>query len=413
MLSVVLLAVLSGSAPAAAKEFSVSECVGLALAKSQQTAAGLYNESRAKASFEELSRAKRPQLSLPGSLTTSDDNSTNVHDANKTSLRLEQSAYPFSQAWVLADQKASEYKAAKLSRVESEQDVTLRVRQFYLAVLRDKDIISNLDLVEEELKKLSASVIPRYAIGGAPPFDLVKVKVAISDLSRQRELTQAQLVGEKSRLGLLMGLEAAEEFELKPVDVLPAAAEADLKKAFAANPTLQALDEELRASELGVTASRRSRLPSLVTGAEYGYEGQSADVMAKSWNVFFGFKLNLFDWGMISSQIDQQKASASLAHTRLELEKQSVSSELIEAWATAKARLTDRERLLTLLPETRQSALATVERYRRGAVGILEATDAVSLWLSTLLDERAAFYAVLADFARIDRLSGAGSYAKP
>jgi outer membrane protein TolC len=118
-------------------------------------------------------------------------------------------------------------------------------------------------------------------------------------------------------------------------------------------------------------------------------------------------RLPLFDWGLISAQVDQQAARASWSRNQFELEKQKTLADLLEIHAHAAAQLADRERLQELLPDLQQTALASIDRYKTGGSGILETTDAINLWVQTLLNERLAYYTYLMDLAQLKRLTGA------
>lgn len=388
-------------------ELSLSDCLRMAREKSPQAIEALLNESRAQSARDELKRQNLPALSSLGNFTKSDDPSTQLHDANKAALRVEQSAYPFNSNWARAQQKESEYAGAKLSHIETVQDVDLLVKQLYFSILKDQDAIKSLNQVEEQLKRLLETVLPKYTVGRAPPFDLVKIKSAISDLTRTRELTEAQLIGESSRLAVTLGMESNADIQLKPIPQTTGAPDrADSERNISSNPTLRVLSQQIKSSEHSLKAIQFTRIPSLIAAGEYGYAGQTTDELSLGWDVSIGFRLPLFDWGTISSQVAQEKSTLRIAQNKVQTERQKAASALTESLATAQAHLSDQKRLKDLVPETRQAALTTITYYRRGANGILEVSDAINLWLQTLINERSAYYAYLSDLAQIERLTG-------
>jgi len=363
--------------------------------------------AQVQAGYHEVSRARLPQLSARGTYDKSDDPATQLPDANNALLHLEQSLQPFSPAWIEARQKKTELAAAEFSRVQTLRDVELRIRQLYLAILEGQETVVNINLVEEQLKKLLTAVLPRYTMGRAPPFDLVKVKVAIAELERSRSLEEAHLRGERSELAQTMGLDALSGYDLVAMNVTPTLpAEDELLRSLEFNPNLRSLKTEADAARLGIRAARYARLPSLVGAAEYGYSGRTAASTALGWDASLGLRLNLFDWGILSSRISRENSAAALADTRLDLERQKLLTQALEDRARAQAHLADMEILKALLPETKESAVASIERYKRGATGILEATEAVNLWLGTLLNERSAYYSYLSDFADLVHAGG-------
>ena len=405
-LSLLLLVVPALGAPAPATTLSLSDCVKLAQSHSPQALRGALEESKARAARDEILRARRPQLVADGKLTRSDDAATNLPDDNRGLVKLEQNLTPFSSEWIRGDQREAERRAAALSRAGSEQDADLAVKALYFAILREKDSILALDRIERELKTLLDTVLPKFTMGRVAAFDPVKVRVSISDIARARELAQAQLRGDRSALSQALGLEA-EDWVLKPVAATPALAdESAAAKNLLDNPTLTALSESIRAAEFGVKAARRARAPDLSGSAEYGYTGQSTSGMTRGWAVSAGLRLPIFDWGRIAAQAAQESASADLARNTLKAEKQRVTTELIATLETARAHRSDQARVAALLPDVRDAAKASIERYRRGGAGILEVSDSVNLWLQTLLNERSAYYGYLSDLARLERLTG-------
>lgn len=95
-----------------------------------------------------------------------------------------------------------------------------------------------------------------------------------------------------------------------------------------------------------------------------------------------------------------------MAQNALETQRQQLSSQLLQVQATAKAYQEDQKRLEGLLPEAEQASHAAVKQYRLGAMGIVETTDAVNLWLTTSLNERNAYYSYLSSLSQLERLTG-------
>ena len=388
---------------ARAAELTLSECVRLSGARSPAALAGGLEEARARAARDEARAARGPQLVADGRLTRSDDASTNLPDDNRGLLRLEQNLSPWSPDWVRARQRSSLARAAALGRVESSSDAELAVKQLYFSILRGRDSVAAMDQIERELKSLLETVLPKFTIGRVAAFDPVKVRVSLSDLSRARELAQAGLRGDRAALAQTLALED-DAWTLRPLSTAPALG--DAPGGVLDNPTLLALDEQIRAAELGLSAVKRSRAGELTGAAEYGYSGQSTSGMAIGWAFTAALRVPLFDWGRITAQAAQESASVGLARNAVEAERRRLSTDLVATLATAAAHRADQARLAALLPDVRGAALASVDRYRRGGAGILEVSDAVNLWLQSLLNERAAYYSYLSDLARLERLTG-------
>ncbi|MFI5362088.1 MAG: TolC family protein [Elusimicrobiota bacterium] len=392
---------------AGAATLTLSDCVKLAQARSPVAVRGALEESRALAARDDSRRARLPQLVGDGKLTRSDDATTNLPDDNRGLVRLEQNMTPWSPEWVRGRQREAEARAAGFGRVESAQDAELAVKALYFSILREEDSVRALDQIERELKDLLDTVLPKFTVGRVAAFDPVKVRVALSDLARTRELLQASLRGDRTALAQALGLDGSDGWELSPLSATPELGdEAAAPRGLLDNPTLEALSEQLRAAEFGLSAVRRARAGDLSGSADYGYTGQSTSGMIRGWSVSAALRIPIFDWGRITAQTAAESTAVGLARNTLEAERQKTTADLIETLATARAHRADQGRLTALLPDVKETALASVARYRRGGAGILEVSDAVNLWLQTLLNERAAFYGYLSDLARLERLTG-------
>jgi outer membrane protein TolC len=387
---------------------NLESCLSRVEKESVQVAQNVVSEARAKAALKEANQPRLPQLVAQENLAYAMDPEVLSPDSNKAVLRAELGTMPFlGSAWKLGNQKHLELEAASLAVVESVQDVQLLVKQLYFSILRDKEIAASLDSVEDEFDRLVATVTPKYQIGHAPQFDLVKVKSATYDLARTRDLTTSQRIGEKSQLNEILHLGSI-DFELNPVLKVPplvSVHEEDSKR-YASNPTLAGLEKDIEAADASALVTSAQRVPSLSAAFEYGFQGLTPTTMVNQWTVLAQFRFTLFDWGLITSQEDQAQAVTILAQKKLEAEKEKIQADYDQTYALAQAHLRDHERLHELLPLLKRAATVAVDRYRVGGMGIIEVTDAINLWLQGLINERTAYYGYLSDLAKIERLSG-------
>ena len=190
--SLLYLSLLSTLVPsqAVAVPISYAQCIDAARARSPQAVRGALGETYAGAASQESLRQRYPQLTAIANLDHSDTPQTQAPDSNKAMLHVEQSEFPWSSSWLKGNQRQAEAEAGRFARVESEEDAVLLAKQLYFSILRQSDAIERLLEVDRQLGTLSNSVIPRFSLGRAPQFDLVKVKTALADLARTRDLRQ-------------------------------------------------------------------------------------------------------------------------------------------------------------------------------------------------------------------------------
>ncbi len=404
-----------GAAAAVAALFAVGHAHALTLPECLQRAEqSAVQYTQAKLQSRQAAEAARearalllPQVSALGAYDKSDDASTQLPDANKAVIHADQPLTPFTGEWTAVRQRGIELSAAQREQLQSLRDTERRVRQLYFGVLQAREAVASMDDARSHYERLLDAVLPRYTMGRAPSFDVVKVRAALADLERSRAGQQAQLVGQSAELSQTLGLDATSQLQLAGLAALPAVPdESHVLDAVLANPGLQALTDRALAARVGVTAARYARLPRLVGSAEYGYAGQTSSDASLGWDVALSLRLPLIDWGAISARVRQQRLATGLAQASYELERQTLVSQALESRAKASS---DRElsgRFEKLLPDTKRAAAAGIERYRRGAATILEATEGIDLWLTLSLNRRAAYYSYLSDLADLSWIGG-------
>jgi outer membrane protein TolC len=405
LLAALLCAGLLSSAKA--ETMSLADCLKRAQQRSVQVILSELAQRQAKAGLDAAKSRRLPQLSAVGALEKSDDAAKQLEGSNAVLARIEQAIYPLSADWVRVQQQAAGLEAAGLARLETGADVELAVKQLYFSILNADEAVASLGRVREQFDRLRETIVPRFAVGRVPHFDVIKVKSATSDLARAGELIEADRAAKKSELAQLIGERAEADLKLKPLAALPALPDtAAVQEQLQSNPTLRVLSQQITANELGIQAAKRERFPSLVTAFDYGDSGTRLSSMPPGWDVTMALRLPLYDWGTIASRVSEQEAQTSLSRNQLQLQEQRLRTQLVEAGADARAHLADYRRLTELVSETHEAALASIDQYRRGALGILEATDALNLWLQASLNGRSAYFSYLSDLARLERLSG-------
>ncbi len=318
-----------------AAELTLSDCLKTAQGRSLQNILSSFDEQRAHAAVTEAKAVNLPHLSAIGAYSKSDDPATQLPDANKAAIRVEQNAFPFSATWLKQEQKSLEAEIAQLNHSVSQIEVRFLVKQLYFSILRDEDTIRYLAEIEKRLQSLNDTVIPKFSMGRAPSFDLVKVQVALADLSRNREQTLAQLTGEKTQLAALLGLELKTPLTLAPIKSLPKNLPKNLPEKLPekfpemfniqetsplSHPSLLGLGKQIRASEIGLRSEKYARWPLLSAAFEYGYAGQTSDTMTLGWDFSVGLKLPLWNWNEITSQVEQAQVAVHQAETQLKIE---------------------------------------------------------------------------------------------
>ncbi len=394
------------------QEFTLPQCLSMAESKSPQTIKAELQALLARQQKQEALRNLLPVVYAIGGYTETNsplyapilDNSENG------AVGVSYDGFPFSPKWYERERLAALSRAAQYAKIQTKQDVALTVESLYFSILNNQDAVADLDKVENRFNRLRLTVIPRYTMGRAPPFDLIQVKSSLADLARLRDLLSVQLETDETQLALILGLSPNKGLTIKPISALPAIPRFSYSQ-VEGSPALASLKAQADAAKMGLKEARGQRYPQLVANYQYGYGGPTMNDTIVGHVLSVGLRLNIFDWGQISSRIRQNRTSVSLADNALTVKDQALTVAFDRANAQAQADLAEMKRLEALLPESRRSAQSTVERYRRGATTILEATGAMQIWLNALLGERAAYYSYLQDLATMQDLTGQGGPA--
>ncbi len=413
---------LSSNLAFGAQTLSLQDCISRAERFSPQAIIGLLKEAHSHFTAQAAKDAILPQASAVGSYQQSNSQSIQAIDINQAALSLSQNISPFSPQWVLVRQKKADYRAAQAEHIATEEDVELQVKILYLSILKEKDYLKRFRRLEKKLSNMKKALIPRYSVGRVPPFDLVKIEMALSALAKNQEFTEAQLAADKESLALITGFKDGNGIDLKKLTHTPPLLFDAASFGENTNPRLLALKRRLESSRLAVKAAEYERYPSLNAGLNYGYEGSDGFFnfipntsfpnniyglpLESGWNASLSLNLPIWDWGIISSHIAQRKEEAAITRSRLNLEKQALQVQFIKWEKLAQTHLADKKRMDDLLPQTQEAAKVQTRRYRLGASGILEAADALNIWLNTLLSERDDYYSYLSDLAQIEHLMG-------
>jgi outer membrane protein TolC len=377
---------------------SLDECRSLAAKNAPEVRQAEAALGKARSSSRESKGELGPKLSAEGALDFSDDLSKQLPDDNKAVLKLEQELN--ASAWAENSQKRREEEVSLYGLSEARSAAALRASELYYAALRDKDSLSLTAETEDRYRDLAKMLRPHFYVGPNP--DKVKIAAGLAGLAHDKDGLVASLEAGQADLALLCGLSMTPE-PMPSEDEPEMGEEKKGLAAVGAQPHLEALRAEVRAAEAGLNLARVARWPSLEAGAEAGASGQSADGLESGWDLRFGAKLPLWD-AATSARI--QGAEWDLAARRDEFASESAS--LASDWERARKRalldLEDLKRWRELLPDLDEAAKASVFRYRKGAIGILEAADAIQTSLQAHLQERASHYSYLMGMARLNYL---------
>ncbi len=278
-------------------------------------------------------------------------------------------------------QAIAEAKAEVLAR-----GLTAAVVQSYYALVLAQRHSAN---VQQSLKEAQqfVDITQKLEEGGeVARSDVIKARLVLQQ--RQRDVQDAQLAVEKSRIGLAVLIFPDLNLDFTVVDDLKApeplgAFEEIRAAAIERSPDLRAAQLSLRQETLGISAARSAYLPSFSFDYWYG-------INANQFSVYSGERRNLgssaqaslnfplWNWGVTRSRIRQAEFRQRQAQLDLSLTQKQLLSELSSLYAEARSSLAQLSSLRDSLDMASESLRLTVMRYQAGEVSVLEVVDAQS-----------------------------------
>ncbi|HVJ08328.1 MAG TPA: TolC family protein [Acidisarcina sp.] len=212
------------------------------------------------------------------------------------------------------------------------------------------------------------------------------VKAQLQQQQRERDLADARLLSQKSRLDLAVLLfpDPRAPYSLAvPAVPPPLATRAEVEAAAArSNPELQSALSSLRVSNLDVTAARAAYLPDLALNFSYGIDAPQFATRGPDGVHNLGYSASatldipVWDWLSTQRRVRQSKIRRDAARVVLSATQRRLIAQLEEFYAAAVV-ARDQLQALDLSAQTAAESLRLTRlRYTAGEATVLEVVDA-------------------------------------
>ncbi len=211
------------------------------------------------------------------------------------------------------------------------------------------------------------------------------VKAQLQQQQRDRDLADAVLAAQKSRLDLavLLFADPRSPYTLVPGGPVPLPARADVDEAaMRLNPELHQALASLRASTLDVTAARAAYLPDLALNFTYGIDAVQFAVNGRDGVRNLGYSVGttldipVWDWLSTQHRVRQTEILRDAAHTALTATQRRLVAQLDESYAEAETARNQLQSLDDSVRTANESLHLTRLRYTAGEATVLEVVDA-------------------------------------
>lgn len=279
--------------------------------------------------------------------------------------------------------------SALLAQARAKADVATRglvvsVTQAYYGLVVAQRKYANIQRAAAEAARF-LDISQKLEAGGEVAHADV-LKAHIQSQQQQRDLQEAQISMERSRLDLAVLLfpDFNQNFtvvdDLQTPEPLPTFAEAEAagKKN---NPDLRAALAAYQASSHEVTAAWGGLLPSLSLDYFYGIDSNQFAVRTEGvrnigYSTVATLQIPIFSWGSDRSKLKQAELRRDQAHVELNFAQKQLLSHLREFYSEAETARSEMESLASSAEMAAESMRLTTMRYQAGESTVLEVVDA-------------------------------------
>src|SRR5579864_2863122 len=286
----------------------------------------------------------------------------------------------------LADYRRS---SALLAQARAKAEVATRglvvsVTQAYYGLVVAQRKYANIQRAAAEAARF-LDISQKLEAGGEVAHADV-LKAHIQSQQQQRDLQEAQIAMERSRLDLAVLLfpDFNQNFtvvdDLQTPEPLPTFAEAEAA-GKRNNPNLRAALAAYQASSHEVTAAWGGLLPSLSLDYFYGIDSnqfatRTNGVRNIGYSTVATLQIPIFSWGSDRSKLKQAELRRDQAHVELNFAQKQLLSHLREFYSEAETARSEMESLASSAEMAAESMRLTTMRYQAGEATVLEVVDA-------------------------------------
>jgi outer membrane protein len=280
------------------------------------------------------------------------------------------------------------FQAAKDTTVQRQYDMNAVMESFLYTVAEGYfDIVNKhdrLQIQQENVNRLEAhrdAVLKKMALEEAPKTDLLRTEAELS--GARSELTQAQnaLTLSRSTLSRLLELPGPCEVvapDMADTKMIPGALDDLIASALIHRSEVKSLETGEKLAQAQVDITRSEYWPILSLEAGYKIQGADPSYYAVDDTLYGAASLNmtLFDWGLRSATLSQEKARQRNVQLQLDALSKQVALEVEKAYLVMLTAQSAIQSFKDKLKFSRASYEAVSLQFRLGQADILDIMDA-------------------------------------
>ena len=211
-----------------------------------------------------------------------------------------------------AQAAAQNVRASDLSVQDARDLVVQAVANAYLTIIADAARVDASRAEVDTAQALYERARDQHMAGLSPAIDELRAQVELKARQQQLLANENQLAKDKLNLSQVIGLPAAQPFEL--ADTAPYAPlegltpEQSVERAHQSRADYQSAAAQLRAAEISRQAAMAERYPTLSANGNYGADGVNFAQSHGTFQFAGAVNFNIFDGGRIRADIAQSDA---------------------------------------------------------------------------------------------------------
>lgn len=278
----------------------------------------------------------------------------------------------------------------------AKRGLVVAVVQGYYGLIAAQRKYANVQQAATEAQQFLALSQKLENGGEVAHADVIKAQIQYND--RQRDLREARLAMDKSRLDLAVILFPDFNLNFTVVDdaqLAPPLQSFDefVKAAETRNPDVRASSASFQAAKFEVTSAQSAYLPTLTLDYFYGIDAPHFATHEPDGTRNLGYAVTatlnipIWNWGATRSKVVQANLKRKQAQRELTMAQRKLQADMRELYAEAEAAHAELELLKNSADLAAESLRLTILRYQGGESTVLEVVDAQN----TLTQARNAF----------------------
>lgn len=430
-------AVPPSAVPPSPDSLSLEKAIEIALERNAQVAASRWDLEAAEGTRRAAAATRYPNLRLSGftSRYTSGQRLLPPSAPGQSLVYTEQAGgadLALDVPVFLGGRLTQQLRAAEMGQTVYAQrleragaELEYQVASTFFAILRQDRVVESVRFSVGALEAHEHTVTEMMEAGKAARVDVLRTQVRLADLRQRLLVEENALQVQRNVLAYLMGEDGPEALpplrgtlELAPFLEDAAAA---LDQALSRRPDLEAARAARSAQEHRLGAARGARWPAVFVRGSFAERWainplsrpEGADASPSLGSIGLVLSLPLFDGGLISAQIAEERALLAATRERVRDTEALVRLQVEEAVLGVRSGRGRVEATETSIQQAQETLRIEQEKYRLGKGSITDVLDAQS----ELLSAETAYYGALAEYntavARYRLVTGEKASWKP